>query len=171
MDLHGLQRFSLLQDFSDTELHELFVTANEQHLSARTFICREGEPGGLLYFVVSGQVEVSKKGRDGTPYVITQLGDGALLGELSWITGSQYGASVQSTQDTVVIRLDGREVSRQLQKNFIGAIKFHTALLKLLAGRLSRMNEQVLESQIQLDTQKKGEIERLRERILRDWSF
>jgi len=49
--------------------------------------------------------------------------------------------------------------------------KFNTALLKLLASRLTRMNEQILESQVQLDTQKKGEIERLRERILRDWSF
>lgn len=171
MDLHGLQRFPLLQDFSDTELRELFATASEQHLSAGTLVCQEGDPGGVLYFVVSGQVEVSKKGKDGTPYVITQLGDGTLLGELSWITGASYSASVQAKQETVVIRLDGPQLTRQFQQYSSGAHKFTTALLKLLASRLTHTNELVLESLIQLYTQKKGEIECLRERILRDWSF
>lgn len=171
MDLNGLQRFPLFQDFTANDLHELLVTAAEQQLAAGTFICREDEPGGTLYFVVSGQVEVSKKGKDGAPYVITQLGDGTLLGELSWITGASYSASVQAKQETVVIRLDGTELTRQFHQNSVGARKFTTALLKLLANRLTRMNEQVLDSQAQLDTQQKGEIERLRERILRDWSF
>lgn len=171
MDLHGLQRFPLLQDFSDTELRELFATATEQDLTAGTFICREGEPGGVLSFVVRGQVEVSKKGKDGTPYVITQLGAGTLLGELSWITGASYSASVQAKQEAIVIRLDGTELTRQFQQNSVGVRKFTAGLLKMLASRFLHMNEQVLESLVQLDTQKKGEIERLRERILRDWSF
>jgi CRP-like cAMP-binding protein len=171
IDLNGLQRFPLLQDFSDAELRELFATANEQRLPTGTFICREGEPGGVLYFVVSGQVEISKKGKNGTPYVITQLNDGTLLGELSWITGALYSASVQAKQASGVIRLDGIELTRQLQKNSAGAQKFHVAVLKLLAGRLTRMNEQVLELQVNFDDQKTGEIERLRERILREWSF
>ena len=171
MDPKGLQQFPLLQDFSDTELRELFATAGEQHLSAGTFVCREGEPGEALYFVVSGQVEISKKGKDGEVRVITQLGDGTLLGELSWITGASYSASVQAKQETVVVRLDGTELTRQFQQHSVGVRKFNTALLKLLASRLTRMNEQILESQVQLDTQKKGEIERLRERILREWSF
>ena len=171
MDLSGLQRFPLFKDFSAAELGELFGAAVEQRLAAGTFICREGEPGGSLYFVVSGQVEVGKKGQDGASRAITQLSEGALLGELSWITGAPYSASVQVTQDAVVVCLDGAELTQQLQKNAAGAPKFNTALLRLLAGRLMRMNEQVLEWQAKLDGQKKGEIERLRERILRDWSF
>ena len=171
MDLQELQQFPLLQDFSDTELRELFATAGEQHLSAGAFVCREDEPGGTLYFIVSGQVEISKKGKDGEIRVITQLGDGTLLGELSWITGASYGASVQAKQETVVVRLDGAELTRQFRQHSAGVRKFNTALLKLLASRRTRMNEQSLDTQTQLDTQKKGEIECLRERILRDWSF
>ncbi|MBM4255290.1 MAG: cyclic nucleotide-binding domain-containing protein [Deltaproteobacteria bacterium] len=171
MDFQGLQQFPLLQDFTNAELRDLLATAREQELAAGAFICREGEPGGALYFVVRGQVEVSKKDKEGTPRVITLLGDGTLLGELSWITGASYTATVQAKQDTAVIRLDGRALTLQVQQNSTGAYKFTTALLKLLAGRLLRTNEQVLDSQSQLDTQKKGEIERLRERILRDWSF
>jgi glutamate dehydrogenase (NAD(P)+) len=45
--------------------------------------------------------------------------------------------------------------------------------LRLLAGRLTRMNDQFLESQAKPNGNgnKKSEIERLRERILQDWSF
>lgn len=171
MDFAGLQRFPLLKDFSAAEVRELFAAAVEQRLAPGAFICREGEPGGSLYFVVHGQVEVGKKMQDGTSLAITQLSDGALLGELSWITGAPYSASVQVTQDAIVVRLDGAELTQQLRKNATAGVKFMTALLQLLAGRLARMNDQMLESQTKLDGQKKGEIERLRERILRDWSF
>jgi len=87
------------------------------------------------------------------------------------LPGRRYSASVQAKQETVVVRLDGAELTRQFRQHSAGVRKFNTALLKLLASRLTRMNEQILESQVQLDTQKKGEIECLRERILRDWSF
>lgn len=171
MDLNGLQRFSFLQDFSDVELRQLFATATEQRFAAGTFICREGEPGGSLYFVVSGQVEVSKTGKDGSSHPLTQLTDGSLLGELSWITAATYSASVYTTQETIVIRLDGGDVTRQLHDNCAGARKFTVALLKMLAARFMRMNEQVLDLHVNLDGQKKGEIAQLRERIIRDWSF
>jgi CRP-like cAMP-binding protein len=171
MNFHGLQRFSLLQDFTDTELRELFAAATEQRFAVGTFLCREGEPGGSLYFIVSGQVEVSKKGKDGGLHTLTQLSDGSLLGELSWITGAAYTASVQAKQETVAIRLDGGDVTQQSQNNSVGARKFTAALLKMLAGRFMRVNEQVLDLRANLEGQKKGEIERLRERILRDWSF
>jgi hypothetical protein len=78
---------------------------------------------------------------------------------------------VQAKQETVVIRLDGGHVTRQSHNNSAAARKFTAALLKMLAGRLMHMNEQVLDLQVNLEGQKKGEIERLRERILRDWSF
>ena len=121
--------------------------------------------------MLSGRVEVGKKMQDGTFYAITQLSDGALLGELSWITGASYSASVQVIQEAVVVRLDGTELTQQLQLNAAGVSKFTTALLQLLAGRLVRMNDLILESQAKVNGQKKSEIERLRERILRDWSF
>ena len=87
------------------------------------------------------------------------------------LPGLRIALVSRRNKQTEVIRLDGMELTRQLQKNSAGAQKFHVAVLKLLAGRLARMNEQVLELQVNFDDQKTGEIERLRERILREWSF
>lgn len=171
MDLSVLRKFSLLRDFSDLELADLFANATEQRLSAGSFLCHEGEQDGHLYFLVSGEVEVMKKGRDGRPHVLAHLSGGTLLGELSWIMGTPCGASLKARQKTLVVRLDGATLTRQLQERSPGVFKLGMALLKLLASRLMRMNDQFLELQTKTDGHKKSEIERLRERILNDWSF
>ena len=171
MDLSVLRKFSLLSDFSDAELADLFADATEQRFPPGSFLCREGERDEHLYFLVSGEVEVTKRDRSGQAHVLSQLSGGTLLGELSWITDAPYGASVQARQEALAVCLDGATLSRQLQQRSPGAFKLGVALLRLLASRLVRMNEQVVELHTKANGHKKSEIERLRERILHDWSF
>ena len=171
MDLSILRAFSLLGDFSDTELADLFANATEQRLSPGSLLCREGEQNGHLYFLVSGEVEVTKKGPDGHAHVLARLSDGTLLGELSWVMGTPCAASLEARQETLVVRLDGATLTQQLEERSPGAFKLGVALLRLLAGRLIRMNDEFLKIQTKPVGHQKSEIERLRERILHDWSF
>lgn len=173
MDLNVLRQLPVLSEFSDRELSDLFANASEQRFSPGSFLCREGEHDGHLYFLLSGEVEVSKKGADGHAHVLASLNSGALLGELSWIMETSCTASLKAIKETSVVVLNGGTLSQQLQERSPGAFKLSVALLRLLAGRLVRMNEQFLASQTKSNGNgyKKGEIERLRERILQDWSF
>lgn len=171
MDLNVLRTLSLLSNFSDTELTDLFANAAEQRFAPRSFLCREGDRNGHLYFLLSGEVEVTKKDAHGRAHALAQLSSGALLGELSWIMGTPCGASLEARQETLAVCLDGTSLTRQLQDRSPGAFKLSLALLKLLASRLLRMNDQFLALQTKTTGHKKSEIERLRERILNDWSF
>jgi CRP/FNR family transcriptional regulator, cyclic AMP receptor protein len=173
MDLNVLRQLPILNDFSNGELIDLFANASEQHFSPGAFLCEEGEQDGNLYFLTSGEVEVLKKGADGDTHVLASLTNGALLGELSWIMGTPCTASLKARKDTSVILLNGCTLTKQLQEHSPGAFKLSIALLRLLAGRLMRMNDQFLKSQAKPNSNgnKKSEIERLRERILQDWSF
>ncbi|MGE0684015.1 MAG: cyclic nucleotide-binding domain-containing protein [Candidatus Binatia bacterium] len=173
MDLNVLRQLPVLNDFSNGELIDLFANASEQQFSPGTFLCKEGEQDGNLYFLVSGEIEVLKKGTDGDTHVLASLTNGALLGELSWIMGTPCTASLKARKETSVILLTGNILTQQLQERSPGAFKLSIALLRLLAGRLMRMNDQFLESQAKPNGNgnKKSEIERLRERILHDWSF
>jgi CRP-like cAMP-binding protein len=87
--------------------------------------------------------------------------------------GTPCTASLVIRQEAQVVQLDGATLNQQLQARSPGAFKLGMALLRLLAGRLMRMNEQFLELQTKTTefSHKKGEIERLRERIVHDWSF
>jgi len=67
---------------------------------------REGEVRPALYFVVSGQVEISvyvpeiSKRR-----VLRGIGIGGMFGETSCFTGTPHSATATATQDTAVVRL------------------------------------------------------------------
>jgi CRP-like cAMP-binding protein len=171
MDLSALRKFSLLSDFSDAELTDLFANATEQRFSPGAFLCREGDKDGHLYFLINGEVEVTKKDHNGRAHVLARLSGGTLLGELAWIMGTPCGTSLQARQETLMVQLDGSILTQELQERSPGAFKLGMALLKLLASRLVRMNEQFLELQIKAGGPQKSEIERLRERVLHDWSF
>jgi CRP-like cAMP-binding protein len=173
MDLTALHRFPLLASFTDEELTDLFENATEHQVSPGSFLCREGERDGHLYFLVSGEVGISKKDHEGRPHELARLGSGTLLGELSWIMGTPCTANIEVRQAALVVQLDGDTLTQQLQARSLGAFKLGVTLLRLLASRLIRMNDQFLELQTQTNGNgsKKSEIERLRERILHDWSF
>lgn len=173
MDLNVLRQLPILSDLSNGELIDLFANASERHLSPGAFLCKEGERDGNLYFLISGEIEVLKKGADGSTHVLASLTTGALLGELSWIMGTPCSASLRARKETSLILLNGNTLTQQLQERSPGAFKLSIALLRLLAGRLMRMNDQFLETQAKPNGNgsKKSEIERLRERILQDWSF
>lgn len=173
MDLSSLRTLAVLKDFSDAELADLLAGATEHRFPVGSLICREGERDGHLYCLVSGEAEVSKTDRLGRSHPLARLGSGTLIGELSWIMDTPCAASVQARQECAVIRLDGQTLTKQLHERSPGAFKLGVALLRLLAGRLMHMNDQFLEIQTTTHPveQQKSEIERLRERILHDWSF
>jgi CRP-like cAMP-binding protein len=173
MDLGVLRKFPLLSDFNDEELADLFANATEQRFLPGAFLCHEGEQDGHLYFLVSGEVEISKKDSEGVSHVLAHLNQGTLLGELSWIMGTPCSVNIEVLQEVLAIRLDGHTLTQQLQAHSPGAFKLGVALLRLLAGRLMQMNDQFLNLRTKTNGNghKKGEIERLRERILHDWSF
>ena len=98
MDLSVLRKVALLSDFSDLELADLFANATEQRFALGAFLCREGDRDGHLYFLVSGEVEVTKKGPDGRVQVLAHLSTGTLLGELSWIMSTPCAASLQEAK-------------------------------------------------------------------------
>ena len=173
MDLNVLRQLPVLSDFSEGELIDLFANATERRFLPGSFLCKEGDQDGNLYFLLTGEIEVSKKDADGHAHTLASLGNGALLGELSWILGIPCTANLKAVKETSVVLLNGTALAEQLQERSPSAFKLNVALLRLLAGRLMRMNNQFLESQTKPNGNghKKSEIERLRERILHDWSF
>ncbi len=175
MNFSVLRSFPFLSDFSDEELSDLFAQATEQQFPPGAFLCKEGERDDHLYFLLSGEVEIVKKDPDRQPHVLARLGSGTLLGELAWVLQTPCTTTIKVLQATSAIQLNGVALTQQLQERSPIAFKLNTALLQLLASRLLRMNDQFLALQTKANGNgnghKKSEIERLRERILQDWSF
>jgi CRP-like cAMP-binding protein len=75
----------------------------------------EGEPGGALFLVKSGAVEV-RATLHGEPFVLARLGRHQFFGEVSFLTGVPRTATVHAVEPTELLKIEEAEL-RDLVRN------------------------------------------------------
>src|SRR5215471_10424137 len=90
----------------ETNAWTLSERYRHRHLPAGTTLCREGDFGDTMYLVLAGSLQVSKQVIVGAEKVLTTLGVGQYVGELSLLTGAQRNATVRAVEDTEVVEVD-----------------------------------------------------------------
>ncbi len=96
-------------------------------VSAGDFVFREGDKGDFVCFVASGALEVSKVNRQGQTVVITTLGKGSSLGEMSLIDQLTRSATVRAKTTASLVVLT--------RKGFDMVLKMHPETgIKMLKG-------------------------------------
>ena len=81
----GLESIALFRSLNPGELQALRLIAQEQQFATGQEIFREGAPGDGVYFVKSGQVEISGLVGGNTRRVFSQLGHAEIFGEMAVI--------------------------------------------------------------------------------------
>lgn len=74
-------------------------------------ILREGEVGDRMYFIQSGQVEVSTE-KDGNSVFLAKLKPGDFFGEVSVITGKPRTATVKAVTDVRLLEISKEEIQK-----------------------------------------------------------
>ncbi len=75
-----------------------------------TVVVRQGDPGGAMYFVEEGRLEVSI-GEDSESRVTGFLRTGDIFGERSLVTGEPRAATVRAISDVRLLKLDQKDFS------------------------------------------------------------
>ncbi|MCA9524062.1 MAG: cyclic nucleotide-binding domain-containing protein [Myxococcales bacterium] len=68
-------------------------------------LMEEGEEGDVLHILSLGHVRVLKKNESGGQQQLAVLGRGAVMGEISFLTGAPRNASIQSVGPSVVLKI------------------------------------------------------------------
>lgn len=126
---------------SDEEREALLVGAAPRRYQAGQFLFHEGDPPGWLAVIREGHVKVLSARPDGGETILSILGPGELLGELSALDGSPRVASVRAI-DNVTAALVTPGAFEYFLTRHPGAT---LALLKMLSGRLRDANRLQLE--------------------------
>ncbi len=95
---------------------------------------REGEPGDLMYVLITGTVNIVVGSE-----VIEEAGSGALLGELALIDSAPRAATVVATTDCRLAPLNKEQFHTLIR----GTPYFATEVMKVMADRLRRMDRRV----------------------------
>jgi CRP/FNR family transcriptional regulator, cyclic AMP receptor protein len=121
------RRVPFFADCSKRELEEIALVADEMDFPAGKTLIKEGRPGREAFILVSGEVEVRRKGRR-----IAIRGGSEIFGEMALVTDQPRNATVTSVTPVHVLVVTDRAFRTVLQTTPSIAIK----LLKSLAERL-----------------------------------
>lgn len=80
-----------------------------------TVLCQESEIGDTVFLVLQGEVEV-KKESDEKSIILSTLGVGELVGEISAILSMPRIATVVATQPSIILEININEFSSLLEK-------------------------------------------------------
>lgn len=125
--------------FSDFSLEELSIIAplfNTQSVQQGDIICRQGDPGGQLYFLRSGSVEVHKTNPvTGMSLVVARVTPGTLLGEVSFSDSMGRSATLiaRDNCELITFRADNMEIIATDSPQI--AVKFWRGIAMQLSAR------------------------------------
>ncbi|GIX48244.1 MAG: hypothetical protein KatS3mg131_2455 [Candidatus Tectimicrobiota bacterium] len=111
-----------------------------RRLPAGTALFHEGEVGEHMYLVVDGRLQVSKQVVASADKVLSVLGPGQFVGEMSLLTGAKRSATVTALTDSEVAEID-REAFVQLLHDQPQA---GLELMRQMAQRLEETNEELV---------------------------
>jgi glutaminase len=90
----------LCASMTPAELEALRNAGEERRFAAGTQIFGTGDPAHCLYFIFSGEVEVSVDTDSGHPLRLTTLGPGMVFGEVALLNRNRRTANVIASADT-----------------------------------------------------------------------
>ncbi len=127
-----LRRFQPFANLPQTVLDRLLDRFQPVNTTSGERLIRQGEPGSRLLFLLEGEAAVLVQAPDGASQVVSRVGPGAVLGEMSLLTNEPCTANVVATSDGRALALaaeDFYELTRGCQ--VLSALMSH-----LMAERL-----------------------------------
>jgi uncharacterized protein (DUF2225 family) len=117
-----------------TDLQKLKDLGSMKFFTAESYIFHQGEPGNVIYIILSGQVSLYIKAADGTSICIAHLESGDFLGEISLLEGLPRNTSALAVTDTILIAIT--------KNNFQASICDPSSIpYRLLIGLIHQTNQ------------------------------
>ncbi len=110
-----LRHIAPFRAFTSEELTALAEQIGERPLREGAMIVREGEPGGSLYVVAEGALEVRVR-HDGAELAIDRLSAGDVFGEISLLTGEPRHATVVALTDGLLYEVRKEDIAPLLRR-------------------------------------------------------
>ncbi len=88
-----------------------------QYMKKGQIILKEGNRSDFAFIIVNGQVEVSRKRRDGNVEVIDILGQNDIFGEMGMIDGRPRSATVTALENSKVTMISREDLNIMTRKD------------------------------------------------------
>ncbi len=140
--------------------------------SASHPLMREGDSPTGLFVLLKGTVEIVKKAPNGEAQFLARVEAPSVLGEMSLIMERAHSATVQAVTDCELYLLTKAQFQRLVASESLAAYKLIAAIAEVLAGRLTRLDQKVLELTALREVQAPvEELATFKQKLFSEWSF
>lgn len=122
-----LKAVPLFADCDDKQLAFIATQVDEVDFPSGRELCREGDPGGEFFIILSGRADVRRKGQQ-----LRELGPGEFFGEIALLDGGPRTASVTAKEPMKCLVLSRGEFQNVVRQNATIAV----TVLQTLGERL-----------------------------------
>lgn|SRR3990170_9169013 len=105
-------------------------------------IVEEGKAGESLYVICQGKVRVIRE-FDGQPFVLTELGPYDFFGEMSLIDDYPTSATVETTEETMVLRMSRGDFKALVSSNSDLSARLWESLARSLTMKIRKTGDLV----------------------------
>ncbi|OHD14604.1 MAG: hypothetical protein A2086_15640 [Spirochaetes bacterium GWD1_27_9] len=112
-----IKKTQIFFNLHEDEFREIAEIAVENSYASDIIIFKENEVADAFYIIVSGVVEILKKGENGQQEILATRHDGDVFGEMAVIDELPRSASIKSKTDLKLLKLD-KEPFNKLLRNF-----------------------------------------------------
>ncbi len=137
--LEELRQSALLRGLAEADLQQLSERLHGKLFPANAALMTAEQPGEAVYFIASGTVKVHVEQADGRDVLISILGPGEIVGEMSVFEPAYRSASVVTLEASKLCWTDRATFQRWLKT--IPVLAFN--LGEILAARLRHANAQI----------------------------
>ncbi len=136
--LLALGKIEMFSELSDDEIAVIINYMSLYELKAGETLFEEGDIGQYVCFVVDGKVDILKKSVSGAPIVITTLGQGYSIGEMSMIDRTPRSATVRAKTDVTLAVLAQSGFKLILEKHPYIGIKILIGFSRFLSENMRK---------------------------------
>lgn len=134
-----LRKVPLFANLDDRVLNEIAGHIRCRRFAPEEALFLEGDPGQVLYIVLSGSVRVQKTIPSGDTLYIATCGPGEQFGELALIDGAPRMADVITAEPTELLMLDREDFLHCLATQFSACITIMSSLSDRLRSSAVRL--------------------------------
>jgi CRP/FNR family cyclic AMP-dependent transcriptional regulator len=143
---HLLQGTKLFEGLELEQLEWIARRAHRKLFPAGANVMVAEQPGEAVYIVLSGTLKVHAEQADGRDVILSIMGSGDTIGEMSLIDSMGRSASVTTLEDSLLVWM-GKESFNQVMDEFPLVAR---NLVKILTARV-RLSDQLIQALATLD--------------------
>jgi CRP/FNR family cyclic AMP-dependent transcriptional regulator len=136
-------------------------------------LIEEGADPSSLFVLTSGRVEVRKRipGRgDRLLAVLDATNERTVVGELSFLGDRGASATVRAKGEVEAIQIPQERFRAMIREGRPAAYKLAYRISRILAGRLARLDEEVVETIRELESRGETDLQAFRDKLVTDWT-